>query len=212
MLGNNFIKINVIYAEGQTTVTSGMIKFKDDKFTLLGEDFALIPHRVVVDVVGYRDDGVQFMSGLVSLSTKSQLNFEIIKSDGKKERRMYLKEKVQLNSVLLRAFSKGKSRRSYAVGEKIVIRDLSLGGVGFYSNKVLLKKQKITMDFSGIKPGFTAEAEVLRREKGPFPGDCRFKYGCRFLDVSGEEERVLCEFVLKAQLKNRRKLTEQEEE
>ncbi len=212
MPGNDFIKINVLYAEGQTTVTSGMIKFQDDKFTLLGEGFDLIPHRVVVDVVGYREDGVQFMSGLVSLSTKSQLNFEIIKSDARKERRMYLKEKVQLDSMILRAFYKGKSGRSYAVGEKIVIRDLSLGGVGFYSNKVLLKKQKITMDFSGIKPKFTVEAEVLRREDGPLPGDYRFKYGCRFLNVSGEEERVLCEFVLRAQLKKRRKLPEQEEE
>jgi c-di-GMP-binding flagellar brake protein YcgR len=165
----------------------------------------------VVDVIGYLQDGVVLMSGKLTLSTPNQVNFNIIKTDGKQERRSYLKVKIQLRTKLLKAFSLGRSEKSYAVNETIQTRDLSLGGVGFYSNSIFFRKQKISIDFNCLKPGFIAKAEILRKERGPFKNGYRFKYGCRFLNIGSEEERVLCEFVFRTQLENHRRLLQMQE-
>lgn len=211
MADNSYIKMNVFYAEEEVTITSSNINNMDDRIILMGDDFGLIPHQSIVEVVGYLQDGIVFMNAKVTLSTDSQLNFEILKTDSKQERRSYLKVKVYLNAKLLRAYSLGKNKKSYAINEAIQTRDLSLGGIGFYSNRTLLKRQKIEIDFNILKPGFIAHAEVLRKERGPFRGGYRFKYGCRFQDISGEEERVLCEFVFRTQIENHRKLMHQED-
>lgn len=210
MMQNSFIKISVFYAEKGVTVSSSNINAMGERIILMGEDFGLIPHQSIVDVIGYFQDGVVFMNAKVSLSTSSQLNFDILKRDGKQERRSYLKVKVQINSKLTRAFSLGKREKPYRIDEAIETRDLSLGGVAFYSDSVLFKKQKVELDFNMLRPGFMAQAEVLRKERGPFHGR-RFKYGCRFVNISGEEERVLCEFVFRTQINNHRKAAYQDE-
>ena len=203
---NNFIKMNIYYPEDQTIISSEKINFMGERVILLGDDFDLIPHKSTVDVVGYLQDGVVLMSGRITLSTSSQLNFDIIKTDDKQERRSSLKVRAQLKTELLKAFSMGRSSRAFAVNETIQTRDLSLGGVAFYSNHIFFKKQKVCIDLNFLKPGFIAKAEVLRKEKGPFKNGYRFKYGCRFMNISAEEERVLCEFVFKIQIENHRKL------
>ena len=207
----SYLKMSVFYSEGQKTISSSSISEMGDRFILRGEDFDLIPHKSIVDIAGYLKDGVIFMSGRVTLSTSSQINLDIITSDEKQERRSYLKVKVDMKTKLLRAYSKGKINRSYAINEMIQTRDLSLGGIAFFSNRILLKKQKVSIDFNELKPGFIARAEILRREKGTF-GGYRFKYGCRLLDISGEEERVLCGYVFKKQLENHKKLTRMQDE
>ena len=207
----SYLKMSVFYSEGQKTISSSSISEMGERFILRGEDFELIPHKSIVDVAGYLKDGVIFMSGRVTLSTSSQINLDIIKTDEKQERRSYLKVKVDMKTKLLRAYSKGKINRSYAINEMIQTRDLSLGGIAFFSDRILLKKQKVTIDFNELKPGFIARAEILRREKGPF-GGYRFKYGCRLLDIGGEEERVLCEYVFKKQLENHKKLMRMQDE
>lgn len=211
MADNTYIKINVFYAEEEVTVSSSNISIMGSKVMLMGEDFGLIPHQSVVEVIGYLQDGIVYMNAKVTLSTTSQLNFEILKTDGKQERRSFLKVKVYMNSRLLRAFSLGRRGKGYSIHEPIMTRDISLGGIAFYSNSVLFKKQKVELDFNILKPGFIAQAEVLRKERGPFRGGYRFKYGCRFLNISGEEERVLCEFVFRIQIENHRKLTRQDD-
>lgn len=203
--------MSVYYSEGEVTISSSNINAMGERIILMGEDFGLIPHQSVVDVVGYLQDGIVLMNARVTLSTTSQLNFDILKTDGKQERRSYLKVKIQMNTKVVRAFSLGKSAKPYTINETVPTRDISLGGIAFYSNKILFKKQKLELDFNMLRPGFIAQAEVLRKERGPFRGGYRFKYGCRFLDISGEEERVLCEFVFRTQITNHRKLTHQDE-
>jgi len=197
--------MNVFYAPDEVTVSSTNISTIGNRVMLMGEDFELIPHQSVVDMVGYLTDGIIFMTGKVTLSTASQLNLEIIKRDIKQERRSYLKVRVYLNSKLVRAFSMGRKGKPYIINESIQTRDISLGGVAFFSNRTLFKKQRIELDFNMLKPGFIAQAEVLRKERGPFRGGYRYKYGCRLLNISGEEERILCEFVFKTQIENHRK-------
>ncbi len=196
-----------------TTVSSEKCSFMDGKLSLKGRDFSLIPHGTEVEAVGYLTGGYVMIAGETALSTDAQLNINVVKISGKQERRSFLKVKAGLGATLTRAFSLGSSRRPYRINEAILTNDLSLGGISFYSNKVFLKKQKVEIDLSAAIPGYKAVAEVLRKEKGHFLHKIkgafkryRFLYACRFLNISGEEERALCEFVFRTQLENRRKL------
>lgn len=206
MIDYSFIKISVIYAEGKVTNISSNVKTEGGRIFLKGDGFGLIPHQATVEVVGNTRDGVVFMEGKITLSTESQLNMDVIRIRSKEERRYYLKVRVYMPARVLRAFSLGKRKKPFEINESVHIRDLSLGGIAFYSNRTFLKKQQLEIDLNSLKPGFTALAEILRKEKGPFRGRYRFKYGCRLLNISGEEERVLCEFVFRTQLENRNKL------
>jgi hypothetical protein len=205
LAGSTYLKMNVYYADEDVTVVSSNINDNGGRIILLGEDFGLIPHQSVVEVVGYLEDGIVFMRGKVTLSTGSQLNFNILNTENKQERRNFLKVRVYMSTKVLRAFSLGQRKKPYLVNEQVMTRDISLGGIAFYSNRLFFRRQRVELDFNKLKPGFIAVAEVLRRERGPFRGGFRFKYGCRFLNISGEEERVLCEFVFRTQTRTTEK-------
>lgn len=210
-----FIRAEVIYTDGETTVavTSEKCGFTDGKLSLKGKEFGKMPHGATVEAIGYVWDGFVIVEGEVALSTESQLNINVRKIGGKQERRSFLKVKVGVNAVLRKAFSLGRMRKAYKINETVLTKDLSLGGISFYSNRVLFKKQRIEIDMGLIIPGFSAQAEVLRKERGSYLHKIkgsfkryRFIYACRLLKIGGEEERALCEFVFRTQLENRRKL------
>ena len=205
MSEHSYIRIDVIY-EKNITVSSDHPSVTGGRIILRGEDFALIPHKAEVEIIGYLMDGIVFMMGKVTVSTRSQLNVNVINTGEKLERRSCLKVRTKMALLLHKAYSLGKRHISYTVDQPILTRDLSIGGIAFYSNSVLFESQKIEMDLSLLKTGLMVEAVVLRKERGFYRGGFRYKYGCRFLNVSGEKERVLCEFVLQTQLKNYNKL------
>jgi len=210
-----FIRIDAVYTDGETAiaVSSEKVNFMEGKLSLKGRNFDLIPHGSAVECVGYLWDGFVMIEGEVALSTESQLNIVIKNMSGKQERRSFLKVRTGVNVVLTRAFSLGKRCKPYRINETVYTKDLSIGGVSFYSNRVLFKKQQIEIDFSAVIPNFKARAEVLRKERGSFLHKVkgafkryRYIYACRLLKVSGEAERALCEYVLRTQVENRRKL------
>mgnify|MGYP000848882241 CR=1 FL=1 len=205
MSEHSYIKIDVIF-EKNITVSSDHPSATGGRIILKGEDFALLPHKAEVEIVGYLPDGIVLMTGKVTVSTRSQLNVNVTKTDEKLERRSCLKVRTKMALLLRRAYSLGKRHIAYTVDQPILTRDLSIGGIGFYSNSVLFESQRIEIDLSVLKPDLLVEAVVLRKERGFYRGGFRYKYGCHFLNVSGEKERVLCEFVLQTQLKNYNKL------
>ncbi len=207
----NYVKISVLYDEKKIAISSVDFTVLDDRMILRGENFDLIPHQSIVDVVGYSEKGVLVMCGKVTLSTRMQVNIDIIKSDDLQDRRKYLKVKTSKKGRVVQAFSMGKSKKPYDIDERIETRDISLGGVCFYSNKTFLKKQKISLEFDFLRLGRNLEAEVLRRVKGEFRGSYRYKYGCRFLKINYKEEQVICEYVFRVQLENHKRLKEDEE-
>lgn len=205
MSEKSYIKIDVI-CEKNITVSSSQPSVTGSKLILKGESYPLIPHKAVVDVVGYLEDGIVLMKGEVTVSTDSRLNVNVLKIEGRQERRSFLKVRTKMELRLRKAYSLGKRHITYTVNRRIVTRDLSVGGIAFYSDSVLFESQKIEIDLSILKPDFIVEASVLRKERGFYQGEFRYKYGCCFLNISGEKERVLCEFVLKTQLENYNKL------
>lgn len=207
-ISQNFKKIDVFYEEQGIQISSVAVSSMDNRITLMGDQFQLIAHQTLVDVIGYLEDGIVLMTGKVTLSTASQLNLDVESIDEKQERRKYLKVKTNFKTRLIKAHALGKRNKSILVNENVEIRDLSLGGACIYSNKTFFKKQRLYLDFSHLKPGFIAEAIVLRREKESYKIGFRYRYGCQFQNLGNEEQRILCEYVFKIQIQNHKRLKE----
>lgn len=210
-----FVKINVFYQglseEDSVAITSYSVSGNEDRIILSGEDFGLIPHHSTVDAVGYFEDGLVIMTATVSLSTEAQLNLDVNKTDNKQNRRKYIRVRLRKQTKLIKAYSLGKNKKGYLIDEVIETRDVNLGGIGFYANRRLLRKQRIKMDFGFLKPGLQVEAEILRIEKGFFGSGYKYKYGCVFKIKNSEEERMICEYVFRIQIENHRKLAQMAE-
>ncbi len=207
-----FVKVNVFYQaileEDSVAISSNTVSTNEDRIILQGEGFGLIPHNSPVDAVGYFEGGLVIMSATVSLSTEGQINLDVIKTDSSQNRRKYIRVRFRKHTKLVKAYSLGKIKKSYRIDELIETRDVNLGGLGFYSNRRLLKKQRIKLDFGFLKAGLQVEAEILRIEKEPFGSVYKYKYGCIFKIKNNEEERMICEYVFRIQIETHRRLSQ----
>lgn len=199
-------KIDIFNEEYGVFISSSNINSTSSRITLFGDDLDIIAHHTVVEIIGYSEDGIIRMNGRVTLSTSAQLNMDIIESEGKKERRNFLKVKTKFKIIILRAYSLGKSNKSLMINDSIVTRDLSLGGICFYSNKTFFTNQRLLIDFHHLRSNFIAEALVLRKVHEKHKDGFRYKYGCKFINLDNEQQRVLCEYVFRVQIENHRRL------
>ena len=202
-------KINV-YDDSCTVIASTQnFSVNGKKFILSGDNFILIPHNTIVNAMGYTDSGVVTMQGKVTLSTEKQL--DIIDFTDKEERRTYLKVRTNINAVLNKSYSLGRSGRSMKREEDIQVRDISVGGICFYSNTILIVKQKIIIELDAVKPGFVREAIVLRRKRSNDVRGFKYRYGCKFLKLKHEQDRAVCQYVFKVQIENHKRMNEEDE-
>lgn len=209
---DTFKKIDIFKEDEGIIISSQNIHVEGDRISLFGEDFELLPHKTVMEVIGYFEDGVVLMHGLITLSTASQLNFTIVSSDEKRERRNYLKVKVRHKVNILRVYARGSSNKSMRVNEMVLTRDISLGGICFFSNRTFFVDQRIVLDFSFLKARFVAEAVILRKEPQKIRTNYRFKYACKFTDLNSEQQRVLCEYVYRIQIEAHKRMKALEED
>jgi hypothetical protein len=215
------VKVSVSVADGSVSISSESVKTEDGRLILLGRGLKEIPHQTPVDVVAYYEDGVQFMWGVVTLSMPEQMNVDIVSAPSKRqERRESLKVRISFDAIVEAVYSTGRQRRRFNMRVPIRIRDLSMGGAGFFSNHIFFRKQRLMIDLGFLKPGLKVEFQVLRREK-PKPvlgGDgevvraveFRYRYGGRIVKLNADQEQTICEHVFKVQLQEHQKRKEAE--
>ncbi|MCL2164986.1 MAG: PilZ domain-containing protein [Oscillospiraceae bacterium] len=202
------VKVDLINADEGISISSERVQFSAYRlilYAMQGEALPILPHQTQVDIVAYYEDGVKLMWGEVSISLPGQINIEVLSNSGEKqERRRNVKVRTSFDAKVSAIESMGRRKRRINVKSDIRVRDLSLGGVGFFSDSMFLKNQIIVLDLSYLKSGFLADFQVLRREKntgyGGYSPGFKYKYGGRVLKLTGEEERMVCEYVYKVQI------------
>lgn len=200
-----FIKVDIYDNEQKIILSSNQVTIYENRISLFGTFPVLLSHGMWVDATGFLDDGFISFTGRVSLSVESQINLTEIKLGQKLDRRNFLKVKVPFEGVLLMGYELVNGKKTLLTDEEIKIRDISVGGIGFYFNKSLIKKQKILLRLDSVREGFVAEAIVLRKEKIRYENH-KFRYGCRFLSLDNIQQSILCKYVFKTQLESRKKV------
>ena len=210
MGGINYKKIDVMDPDFTMLVTSTDVAMENNKIMLHGDDFPLFDRESVVKIIGYLNDGVTAMEGVVTLSIDKQLNIDVTKKSETKDRRSYLKVRTDASATVRKVCFGEKSGRIMHLDEKVKLRDISVGGICFFSDRVFLAKQRIYLDLHEIKEGLNVQAQVLRKQRENRRYAYRYRYGCRFIGLSNLNQRIICEYVFKKELENYRKEQEKD--
>ena len=204
------VKVDLINNEEGIIVSSERAQFSSYRLILNqkpGTLFPILPHQTHVDIVAYFEDGIQLMWGEVSLSLPDRINVEVTSRSGEKqERRKNLKVRASFDAKVRAMWSMGRRKVRVRLGADIHVRDISMGGLGFFSDSRFFRNQRIELDLSYLKPGFKVEFQILRKEKNlnysGFPLGFKYRYGGKFLKLRAEEERLVCEYVFRIQLQD----------
>jgi hypothetical protein len=213
-IAKRIVKVDISKLDEGLHASAENVTIEPERLIMRGTDFMDIPHRTPVDIIVYYEDGIQFFFGEVTLSLPIQINVEILSvvSD-KQERRRSLKVRTSFDATAFRMFSVAGSR-SMRIDVPIRVRDLSMGGIGFFCNHPFFRRQKLFLDLSWLKIGLKVEFQILRKEKieaHMVDGveiskiGFKFRYGGRILQVTAEQERLITEYVFKVQLAERQK-------
>lgn len=208
---NNFdyIKMDVVNSENEIIITSTEFSVIGNRFILHGEDFPLLARNSAVKIIGFSEDGIVPMDGIVTLSIKKQLNINVVEFDEKNERRAYLKVRTDAYATVRRAFM-GRSGKGFIINEEVKLRDISVGGICFFSDKVFFVKQRLYIELHEIREGLVVKAIVLRKGRESYTTGFRYRYACRFAALNSVDERILCEYVFKMELENYQKELEKD--
>jgi hypothetical protein len=213
-LAKRIVKVDISKLDEGFHASAENVTTEPDRLILRGAGFMNIPHRTPVDIIVYYEDGIQFFFGEVTLSLPKQINVEILSvvSD-KKERRRSLKVRTSFDATAFRMYSL-TGKRFMRIDVPIRVRDLSMGGIGFFCNHPFFRKQKLFLDMSHLQNGFKVEFQILRKEKVEahmVDGielskiGFKFRYGGCILRITAEQERRITEYVFKVQLAERQK-------
>ncbi|MDR2356110.1 MAG: hypothetical protein LBE16_07930 [Clostridiales Family XIII bacterium] len=213
-IAKRIVKIDISKLDEGLHASAEDVTVEPNRLILRGAGFMDIPHRTPVDIIVYYEDGIQFFFGEVTLSLPKQINVDILSvvSD-KKERRRSLKVRTSFDARALRMFSV-TGNRSMRIDAPIRVRDLSMGGIGFFCNHPFFRRQRLILDMGYLKKDFKVEFQILRKEKieaHMVDGveiskiGFKFRYGGSILRITTEQERLITEYVFKVQLAEHQK-------
>ncbi|MDR2089995.1 MAG: hypothetical protein LBP73_11665 [Clostridiales Family XIII bacterium] len=219
-IAKRIVKVDISKLDAGLHVSAENVAIEPSRLILRGVGFTNIPHRTPVDIIVYYEDGIQFFFGEVTLSLSTQINVEILSvvSD-KKERRRSLKVRTSFDARGLRMFSL-TGKRSMRINVPIRVRDLSMGGIGFFCNHPFFRRQRIILDMSYLKDDFKVGFQILRKERieAHMVGGVdiskigfKFRYGGILLQITAEQERLITEYVFKVQLSEHQRRKETNE-
>ncbi len=193
-------KVDIVNPDNEIVVTSTNIHAAGDRMILRGSDFRLLPHYSTVELIGYQEEGIVKMTGVITLSIEKQVNIDIIEVGSQHDRREYLKIKTDAEATIRKAFTGPRSGKYFLINEKIRLRDISIGGICFFSNKVFLLDQIVYLDLHEIRGGLAVKAQILRKKRESGVTGFRYRYGCKFIDLDNVNQQIICGYVFKTEL------------
>lgn len=202
-------KIEVRHPESDITIVSNDYNIIGNRVILHGHDFSLVDRNSVVKLIGYRDDGIVQMEGVATLSIKKQINVDVEKFGQISDRRDYLKVRTNIEAAIIKAYMANRKGKVFHVDDKIRLRDISIGGICFFSDKVYFIGHRLYIDLNNIAADLIVEAVVLRKRREE-TGNYKYRYACRFVDLDMAKEREICEYAFKRELINHEKELEKD--
>jgi hypothetical protein len=205
MNDEKYIKVDIYTVDQEIILSTKNFNIEGNRMILKGLDLPRVEHKATIKAVGYLKDGIVIMEGKVTISTDLQINMDILDYEEKQERRENVKVKTEFRSRILKAYRSEKSKKGLLVNEDIQTRDISVGGICFYSNRIFLKNQVVFFEFNQSKRPFVIEAMIIRKEFEKNKIGYRYRYGCKFVNLTNSQQQSICEYVFKVELENYRK-------
>lgn len=84
----------------------------------------------------------------------------------------------------------------------VVMKDVSRGGVCFFTSESLKVGQVLDMIFEFTKEPLPVKLEIIRRER--YPKDPHYYYGCKIISLNIVEESMLKQAIFRIDIENKR--------
>lgn len=207
MLSNNTLKkIEVVDNDHGTKAISLDFSIEENRIILRGKDFSLFDRYKKLKLVGFCGEGVIEMEGVVTLSIKEQLNIEISEVEKTNDRRAYLKVRSDAKGKILWSYLPNRMKKAFHhLNDDMELRDISVGGICFFSNNVYFVKHRLYINLYEINKDLKVNTIILRKEREAPSSKYKYRYACKFTRLGGIDERIICEYAFKKELENHEK-------
>ncbi len=197
-------KDNLLISTASVSFPRDFFKIKSQDMVMLkGSKFPLIIKGQNISVIfEYKNGSRVKYKTTVDLCTEYQVNFHVGDGMPLEERRRSFKVNVVFNGSV-----------SFYIRDGAVVNfdeiltvefvNLNIGGAYIHSEFVFEPGDQIMLSF--MDGGMDLLAEVLRAQK-KMGEDVIDGYGCKFLNVTGQQEEVIAKFIFECQLAERDRL------
>lgn len=212
MINKDKINKVIIYdRNGKLLLTTKSVFFPRDFFgikgkelvMLKGSDFPLITKDEYIDVVFEYLNGTRIKyTTTVDLCTEYQINFHVGEGIALQERRRYFKVCVQFSGTSP-FYIRDEEMCTFDTPMKVDFVNLNIGGAYLRSSFEFQPEDQVMLNF--LDGEMELLAEILRAQKNQ-DTDVVDGYGCRFLNVTSQQEERLARFILECQLIERERM------
>lgn len=199
-------KVGLVHPDSGIVVTSTEINVIGSRIILHGAGFPLLDRNTNVNVTGYCDEGLIEMQGIITLSIGEQININISTVEEINDRRTYLKVRCDAEATILSAYMKNRGGKTFFKEDSIILRDISAGGICFFSEKFYFIKHKLLIELHGVAEDLKVNAIILRKQKEYRVPGFRYRYACKFVGLNRVDERKIFEYTFKKELENHQKM------
>ncbi|GAB1477087.1 hypothetical protein MASR2M70_19230 [Bacillota bacterium] len=201
-------KIGLVDHNSGAVIISTDINIIGSRIILHGANFPLIDRNAVVSLTGYCDEGLVEMQGSITLSIGEQINIDVNNIDEINDRRSFLKVRCDAEATILSAYLDNRKKKVFAKNDGIRLRDISAGGMCFFSDQIYFVKHRLLIDLHGAAPDLKVNAVILRKQREYRAVGFRYRYACKFVGLNRIDERKIMEYTFKMELENHRKKQE----
>lgn len=212
MINKDKINKVIIYdRNGKLLLTTKSVFFPRDFFgirgkelvMLKGSDFPLITKDEYIDVVFEYLNGTRMKySTTVDLCTEYQINFHVGDGVALQERRRFFKINVQFSGTSP-FYIREDEMCTFDTPMQVDFVNLNIGGAFLRSEFEFHAEDQVMLNF--MDGEMELLAEVLRVQKVQ-DSDEIDGYGCRFLNMTSQQEERLARFILECQLIERERM------
>lgn len=203
-------KIELIHPYNAGKLIATRYNFEGDRLILHGEEFMLVDRNSDVKLLAYCDDGVIDMAGRVTMSIPTQVNIDITAVGKANDRRDFLKVKTDDEGLIISFYMPGTNKKKFSAKDNVKFRDISAGGICFYSNKVYFAGQRLRIDLYSVADRLEVDAIILRKKKESYLREYKYRYACKFVNIDPISERKLFEYSFRTEIENHRKEQEKD--
>lgn len=159
-----------------------------------------------VQLLCFTEKGVQSITASTSFITQNvQANFRVIERGEVNERRNNVKVPVALSGQIIGHYEDALYK-PLRIPLRVSIRNLSVGGMMFFTNDPLTVNDKYKLNFEVERLSIDVDFTIIRQDVTDLENT--YVYGARFGTMSDEVDAHLCNYIYRIQIEEHRKRKE----
>ncbi len=209
MINKDKISSVLVYdGEGKLLIKTKSVSFPRDFFGIKGKDLVMlkgagfppVSRNDFIEVIFEYINGTRMKyKTTVDLCTEYQMNFHVGDGVALEERRRSFKVNVEMVGAVS-FYMRGGEMFTFDEPIEVELININLGGVYFRSDFAFEPEDQVMLSFLDGKMEFLSDVLRVQNKQGTNEVD---GYGCRFLNVTANQEEQLARFIFECQVAER---------